>query len=271
VATLDNPAARLRRALLAFKKGATNPQSTQMGAAIAVALGVKFEEDEALFFRRLTQFMELPGEVRGAVGELDNVDPDVLLKRLPEVENKLSMFYSLKSPCAGFMGAVSDTVLDSLEVCSSMLHLHRPEPVPTKEQLDEIRESLSTLLDDVQAADKLSFEIRSFLASHLHDMLWAVDEFAIGGTKPLERAVQWTIGDLTVHRELAKATEKEKLGKRFFETMSKVLIVLSVLHTGYQLTEAAVPALQPTHDPEVIVIDSNPPAVPPATPPVTKP
>jgi hypothetical protein len=242
-----------------------------MGTAMAVALGVTFEEDAALFFRRLTQFLELPPEVRRAVGELTNADPGVLLKRLPEVEDKLGMFYSLRSPCQGFMNAVNDTVLDSLEVCSSMLHLHRPEPVPSDEQLADIRDSLSSLLEDLRSAEGLSSEIRSFLLTHLYDMLWAVDEFAIGGTKPLERAVQWTIGDLTVHRELAKATEKEPLGKRFFDTMSKVLIVLSVLHTGYQLTESIVPSLQPANTPQVIVVDTDPATVAPAAPSVTQP
>jgi hypothetical protein len=229
-----------------------------MSVPWAATLDVDPESDRALFFRRLAAVVELPGEVRHAVESLRDVDHELLLKRLPEVEAAMKTVHNLANPSSQFLNNITDATLDGLEHCSSLLHIQCPERVPDTATLDGIRQSLSELVEEVIRAKDLDQELQSFLFDHLSEMLRAMQDFRFRGVKPLEQATQRAVGNCVVRHDIAENATKHSLGKRFFELLSRLLVVLSVAHTGYQLAVPFLPELPPGEEkPPIVVITEN--------------
>lgn len=235
-----------------------------MGAAWGNVLQVIDSNNVALLLERLAVVIGLPAAIRREAEQLD-LEVAVLLKRLPDVERAFSNIH-LGGQLADFIRPISEATLDNLEVCSSMLHSFRPEVVPGQDELQKLSDSLAELTVEV-AESELDPDLRGFLLEHSHQMLRAVEEFRIAGSEPMKRAAQRAVGELVLRPELRKKAESSSAGKRFSDLLTKMLLLLTVVHTGFELAQPFVPALAPGEDkPPIVIVRDDPSSQAPSRP-----
>jgi hypothetical protein len=248
MAHFDNPAGRLL-ALILDVRGRNENEA--MGVAWANTFNLNYPNDLAPLLERLAFVIRMPAQIREQVALL-NLDANVLLKRLPEVEEALTRL-QLGAPLGQFLAPITEATLDNLEVCSAMLHQFRPEVIPSQDDLSDLSESIKELLDEVIAA-VVDSDLKSYLAEHLHDMLSAISDYRINGSVGVRHAVERAVGELALRREIQEGLESDEHGKRFWRILTNVLLVLNLLDTGVKLGTTFIPALDAGDKPATVIV-----------------
>ena len=176
-----NPAGRLHGLLSQF--GAKENMSIQ--AAWASVL----EVPEADLAMRLGAVASLLQDVRDAAQETQNP----AFGPIPEHLNVLSR--SILPVDTALHAGVSDVLpnaqaMQMLHTLSAFLDLMAPEGrIPEQEELDELREGVGELIEEMTGAD-LPPDIRRALLHRLGDVLAALDHLKVGGPDAVRRAAE---------------------------------------------------------------------------------
>jgi hypothetical protein len=189
----DNPAGRLHELLRRLSEVDPN---LSIASAWAQVLGIR-EAEVAL---RLGAVGQLVSEVQAAVEESGDQTLVAPVSRYRDAWAG-AIFPQTHALNAALANALpDDAALETLGLVASHLHAVAPEGrVPSTEQVDELRESVVDLLDNLEDADDVPDAVKHLLTARLTDVLEALNHIAIGGPNAVRLATEALVGALVIN------------------------------------------------------------------------
>ena len=199
--------------------------------------------DQLRFLQRFGRVMGLPLLVRDEVSKLTGIDHEIYLRWIAPMEQAF-LVLSLNGTIADMHSRIDQSVLERLEICADLLCRQRPETIVDPKDLAEIKKEVDELRRNVETAD-IELSLREYLCRHLDDILTAVQDYDMFGIAPLQRAVQATIGSAVLNQEQARKVAATPAGKRLWEILSHIALVLTLTNSVLQITARVENLLQP--------------------------
>ena len=239
---LDNPAGRLYCVLSKLQR-----QTGRKGPlmhALAEILHVD-KNDRAEFLRRAAPIFDLPAQIREEVHEL-GFDDGTYVELLGEIEKQLPALIT-GTGIEGWIRSLRADAMHELKTCNAVLHRQRSQGVVSGDKLESIREQVSSLIDDVlnPEAENLAPDLRTFLLEHLRDMQSALDVYEIAGSKPLQKAMEGTVGGLVLQPQVQEKITKTSVGKKFLAFIVTLGAVFGTFNQGIEAAENVRELLSP--------------------------
>jgi len=231
----NNPAGRLVSILRAAKaKGQDQNPARQVWADL---LGVEQNNLPQLLVQ-LGHLIELPELIRKEISRHEDIDQAIFLKWLPKVQKSFSNI-NLTASFKNFMNPIDEAALDGLDFCSDLLSRRKPEKTLDQKELDSIYKDVSVLIDDILDSDTNQY-LKQFMLEKLDDVIQAIRNYKIRGAKPIEKAVESTLGSIVTHKGIYEETKKSKNGSRFWKLLARVAIVVNIVAGSIQIGETAI-------------------------------
>lgn len=238
--TSNNPAGRLHSLLMEGKE--QSQQDRSISTVWAEILEVP-PDDKGLLLRRVGQVMALPSSIKEAMSYIDDIDHSIYMRWLPEVEASFSIL-NFGMQWKNFIDRFNGEIMFGIEVCSEMLSRERPEKTANEELLADLSEKVNELLSEIDSAD-LSGNVWLYIRDHLVRVKEAIEEYRIRGIEPLESAFQQAVGGVVSSPEIYKETRRTQKGKRFWEIMGRLALVVAITVGSVQIGKDVVSFLPP--------------------------
>lgn len=237
---LDNPAGRLRAVFEVLKTHDRERDQTSYRAALAEAFGLDPDEDGPWVLERFAIVVRLPAQIRREVAQLP-FDGNLFLRRLPDFEGVLSAI-NLNGRVYGSLKPIGDGSMESLLLCSDILHQNRPQPVPTDGQRDDLAAQIDELEVNIRGDGSVDDELRRFLLFHLGEMRRALDAVVVAGPVELEAATQRAVGDWVL--KFGSDPPRTDASSGFWAIVGRVADILTIA-VALQLGPTTPPELAP--------------------------
>jgi hypothetical protein len=248
MATNDNPAGRLYGLLSELRNQDGALPAWQGWAAV-----LDTASPEATF-EQYAAVPQLPDQIRAQLDRANPKDIPALTSELDNIKNVLSDFSMFGSQLVNTLQRIPDACLAQLNAVSSVLTTLLGTEELSDEIQGQIRDQITTLLEEIGQAADLDDELRLFLADHLHGMLRGLSAFKITGLEPLRRSVDQTIGAWMVQHPEVRSVKDEELTSRFWEVVKRIGAVIMIGNSAYTLVAHIDPAIA-THTPAPIVLE----------------
>ncbi len=219
---INNPAGRLLNIVNAGKQKPGEKQAAEIWADL---LSVPIQ-DKSLLLRRVGHVMALPFQIRERFEDLVNLDQKIYLKWLPNVEVSFSML-NFKIAWKQFIERFDPSIMYGMEICSDLLSRESPEQTAEENLLADLKNIVEELLQSIES-EELAPDLRVFIYEHLIKIKYSIEEYQIQGITPLKEEFQSIVGSVTLNPELYKKSQDTKLGRKFWEAMGKLALVVTV-------------------------------------------
>lgn len=192
--TTDNPAERLLKIL----KGAGAIKGQPIEKVWGEVFGIQ-EIDAPTCYRILGHLNHLVDSVEMRIKQIDGLNHELYLRDLPTIRAMICP-KRLDTNWDGVKQPLATGVLTGLEFCANELSKrHSEDPVP-QEDIDRIKADFSALFEEVSGSD-LSVDLKMILYDLLTSALLALEQYKIIGNDGLKRAIAYTLGTLSLHRD----------------------------------------------------------------------
>lgn len=233
MAKLDNPAGRLHELLRAYRDVASDGQS------IISAWAQVFEvDDRTSTLLRIAETAGLIPEIEAAVDRSGDDEQIALFTDFVGAWVAGVVFPERNlyaSPSAAMTDAISQQDLRVLGGLSSFLSATASEgPVPSPDQLADLRGQVQQLIDSITGDAELPEDIRRAALDHAYRLAQALDHFRIGGPGAVKAATERLVG--------ATYFAPEKV--RTSPTWKNLLAVGGAVWTVFRVTGEAQQALE---------------------------
>lgn len=247
---LDNPAARLWH----FMKYLREERS--LDDALRCAISDYFNLDNAepgsaydpRMFRCIAELVDLPRQITEAVESRPVRTPpdELVLRPLVRVEQALRYL--------GTMGAqqvrvirdqYTDADVNELEHCIWHISSSTSGRQVDADTLSTIRDLAQEVMDLANETEDLTDDARQFVWDHAFKIWQSTEMVKAAGSGALSRSVDETVGHLLrAHDIQTSVAGSGTAGKRFFELLSKVSIVVNLIHAPLALSADAASLMQ---------------------------
>ena len=236
--TSNNPAGRLHSLLVAGQ--AKSLRGKPVSEIWAKILEVS-HEDTGLLLRRVGHIMSLPSNIKEAMSYIDDLDHSIYLRWLPQVESSFSIL-NFQMPWQDFIDRFNGEIMYGIEICSDRLSRERPEKTANEELLAGLSEKVNGLLSELDSTE-LSDNAWLYIHDHLVRIKEAIEEYRIRGIKPLESAFQQAVGGVVLSPEIYQESQRTQKGKRFWEIMGYLALVVTITVGSIQIGKDVVSIL----------------------------
>lgn len=247
---VNNPAGRL---LAIINAGKTQPKK-KIAAEIWGTLLEVAPEDRTLLLERVGSVLSLPSKIRTEISQIKDVNGSVYLKWLPTVERSFRSI-NFDAPWQQFIDIIDEAAIYGMEVCSELLSRMTPEKVIDIGSMDTLKVQIDELLSSLNEHD-LDLDIKKFIYDHLTKIKFAIEEYRINGTVPLEGAFHSVLGALVITPEIYTKTKDTDIGKGFWGVMGKLALLVTITVGAIQIgkdTIDLIPHIKELDD--VVTID----------------
>jgi len=198
----------------------------------------------------LGQVLSLPVQVKQEIERQQDIDYDIYLKWMPSVQEAFNTL-NLSGNIASFHNPISEVTLHGLEFCADLLSRQAPEKELPRDQLSQLDQKVTELIDEILAAE-IDPYLKRYMLDKLNLVLQAIQEYKISGIVPLVKAFEATVGSVVVDRDIYEKTKKTKTGSKFWSVMAHVAIVVNIVVGAIQIGDKVVNLL-----PEKIEIQTH--------------
>jgi hypothetical protein len=235
---MGNPATRLHAILTRAKAVA---QGDKMIDGWRRSLELPADADDLAVMSKVGRVFALPNIIAREIERFKDLDFDLYLAWRKDLGDAFRQI-AFQSHFGQFSARISDSLLTTIRFCAHELEKRVPEKEISREQVDELREAVWKLYDEVLKSDLPPVLFR-YALDHLFLIIEALDSHVITGATAIEMALNSVIGSVATQHEVAKKFSETSLGDQFWKTLSRVAITLSLGKFGYELADAAVKAL----------------------------
>lgn len=216
----DNPAGRLHELLRKLSEQSTN---NGLGVSWGHVLGVPANEVQF----HISDVAGLVPQIEDAVDRLDDDDLRAPVRRL----RNIWMRAILPSDQAfnGQLGPVLPPreALESLALVSKQLHLLASEGnVPEEDRLEQLREQLLALVDEVRQSADLAENLRQAIVARLMDLAKAIEHVHVGGPDAVRLAMEAVAGTVMLSTDPLGASKTTAV-KKMWATLGVVWVAFS--------------------------------------------
>ena len=237
----NNPAGRLHALL---REGQTKPKDKPASEIWSEILEVQ-NDDTGLLLRRVGHVLTLPSSVKEAMSYTDGLDPSIYLRWLPAVETSFGIL-NFQMAWKQFIDRFDGEIMYGIEICSDILSRERPEKTADDTLLVSLLDKVNELLAELDNTE-LDPNVWFYIYDHLIKIKEAIEEYKFRGIKPLEAVFEQAIGGVVLSPELYKNSQKSTTGKRFWEVMGRLAIVVTIAAGSIQIGKDIV-AILPSPD-----------------------
>jgi len=233
----NNPAGRLHALL---QEGKSKPIDKPASEIWAEILNVP-KKDTGLLLRRVGYVLSLPSSVKEAMSYIDDLNHDIYLRWLPRVEASFSIL-NFQMAWKQFIERFDGEIMYGIEICSDRLSREKPEKTADESNIENLLDKVNGLLSDLDDVD-LDTSEWFYIYDHLIKIKEAIEEHKIRGIKPLEAVFEKAIGGLVLTPEIYQKTKTTTNGKRFWEVMGYLAIVVTITASSIQIGKDVVSLL----------------------------
>jgi hypothetical protein len=222
-----------------------NKQNSAMAEWCAVFdLNSDQKTDRGECTRRGAQLIRLARDVRREAEQLpEHFHPDLLLEHFPEVEDALDVFTALPNMRLEDMYArIHGTGWQSLKLLDALLSANRPEIVVEHDAINDLREQVRALIDDILGDQELDASLKRYMIARLRDIEDALTDALITGIDGVALAAHATYGAARLDRDWWDRIERTKWAPRIAGIWMTLMTTLGGV--------GAVLALMPGDEPQ---------------------
>lgn len=246
----DNPAGRLQRL---FEKAKNVPQGERAVTQWAHIFDLD-PNDYRLILERFGEMVTLATDTREQVAGLADEDPELLLQYFPEVESTLERCLQVAGQTMEWhLSGLSAAGLQSLALCSSVLHRRAPEATVSVGELALLLDKVQSLIRDVTEADDLDVETKRFILDKLMEVQRSILDFSVRGAGPIRRAADSMLGSLVTQPGRWRRVSTSTIVNSLFMFIA---LLDSTLHVAAEVRELGSPS-EPRPEIVRIWIDST--------------
>jgi hypothetical protein len=224
----DNPAQRL----LDILRRAREMQNLPVMKMWAQVFNIP-EMDAPTCYRVLGHLNGLVDSVEARIRQLPDLNHELYLRDLPTIRGIICVqhlqqhWHEVKRP-------LDQGVLTGLEFCANELSkLHTEDLIP-EDVLAGIRAEFAELFESVSTAE-ISSDLKLVLFDILTSAILAIDQYKILGNDGLKKAVAYTLGMLTLHKNEFLGAKDRNIVKKTFTVIKHLVDVISVAYKVKQL------------------------------------
>jgi hypothetical protein len=222
-----------------LKEAVTQEDSTPTGTVWSIVLGTGSNAFE--IYAGLSKFIWLSEEVRK---DLSSMPIELNMDWLNDCEVRLFQS-NLNEPWQNDKYAYKATLSQAVNI-SSLLRYTFPEPDVDHNQLEQFRDEIESLLNEVLASN-IDKDLKDFFRVHLSEILDAIQNFMISGVKGLKEAVQKTLAEVAMNEPLREKVNSSSFGKRLWNLIGGISTVLSLVTGAVALPDIIQKALPLSH------------------------
>lgn len=199
-------------------------------------------------FRYIAELVDLPRQITEAVhSRAVRTPPDELVLRpLVRIEVALRYLGTMgNQPVRVLRDQYTDADVNELEHCIWHIDgLVVGQPIDS-DALSSIRDLAQEVMDLANSAGDLTDEARKFIWDHAFKIWQSTEMVKAAGSGALSRSVDETVGHLVRDHDIQSAVvANDTAGKRLFELLSKVALVVNLVHAPLALSADAASLLQ---------------------------
>lgn len=234
---MNNPAGRL---LAIINAGKSKPKKTRAADIWAELLDVP-SNDKTLLLERVGGVLSLPSKIRTQITQIEDVNEDVYLKWLPTVERSFSSL-NFDAPWQQFITVIDEAAIYGMEVCSERLSTMSPEKAIDMNSMDALKSQIDELLSSLDDHE-IELNIKRFIYEHLTKIKFAIEEYKINGTVPLEDEFHSVLGSLITDPNIYTESKDTQIGKRFWGVMGKLALLITITVGAIQIGKDTIDLL----------------------------
>jgi len=151
---------------------------------------------------------------------------------------------------------IPEEALGSLETCSDALSRHYNEKSINETQLKELHTDVQGLLTDVIAAE-IAPGLKEYMLKHLDMIERAIQDYQFLGAEPLATAFESAMGSVFISKKVATEAADTPLGKRFWDILAKLAMVVTITVGVPQLPGRVGQLLSKAQDYQAAPSDEN--------------
>lgn len=185
---------------------------------------------------RLAPVFQLPRELEEAISPL--VPPGYEMHFMgwkPHVDRAFTTL-RLDGSWSDFREPVSHhQVGNSLTACALELGRTAGREVPSQASLDELRDDVASLADDVAASVEIPPQVREFILGHLREINRAISECRFRGLASIEEVSERAVGALLGRPDVLQQHSRP-IVKRFTDVLQALLLMVRISQGVKELT-----------------------------------
>jgi hypothetical protein len=224
----DNPAARLYRIsdkiIQAYHSGTTREAFRKIFNA---------QSPRELFscFEKLHETID---EIKQYIELNDISDRDHYLYSFPKIEKFLdSCMKNLDVPFHAISNRIDEHIVRELKHCALMLDNHISENRIKKEELENLKQEVESLIEQVLSSS-YEAKLKKFILEQLHNIKAALKDYEIIGNKALRRVYESNIGAFLLNVPFLDDNKDKEEGKQVVKILGSLKSMLT--NVGMQLT-----------------------------------
>lgn len=198
-------------------------------------LGLPGEYEDILAMSKVGKVFTLPRVIGDQIRQYDDLDQELFLGWQKDLAEAFS-YVNFKGQFASYSDKLTDSLLVNIRFCSHELAKRKPEKVPDEKALQEIRDLVHKLYEDVLSAN-LQPELARYILDHLYMIIEAIDDFSITGTLALRTSLDAIAGTVLTSTKLAKETKASAFGERFWGVVGRIGLLLDLAKSALELGE----------------------------------
>jgi hypothetical protein len=235
---MGNPAQRLHTIL---SRAAEVSENIPMIEGWRRALTVATQSDDFLVMSQVGRVFTLPEIIAKEIARFPDIDAELYLGWRKELEEAFRHI-NFQASFNDFRRRLSKSLLINIQFCAHELNKRLPEKEISPEELEKLREAVSTLYDEVLKSD-LPPDLFRYALDHLFLIIEALDNYSVTGATGIEMALNAVIGTVVTQHNLSKKFAESAVGTKFWQTMGRIAVALSLGKFGYELADTALKAL----------------------------
>lgn len=210
----DNPAGRLLEILLKVKAHPKNTASREVWQSVLEL--APSEILSPLMNAKIATVMSLAHQAL----ELLREEHPELAESTPAWANQVCTAFQVKNLHANisdFTAHISNETISSVRMTAVLLDKGSKRKTLSIDELTEMRDSITIVLNDVLASVELDSEIRTYLARALRKILTAIEDYQLTGAAPILESIEQAVGHAMVDPEYKNFLTNSQLGQRVFD------------------------------------------------------
>jgi hypothetical protein len=236
---MSNPAARLH-AILSRAKSVAQGEGMIQGWRHCLQVNKEVEDLEVM--SKVGLVFTLPTIITSQVERFPELTKDDLYVGWKNELTDAFRIISFQSNFGQFSTRLSESLLVTLRFCAHALDQRLPEKEIAPEQINELRDAVWGLYGEVEASG-LAPDLIRYALDHLFLIIQALDNYEIMGGTGVGTALNTVIGAVVTQPEISRKFSQSELGEKFWKTMGRIAVALSLGKTAYELIDAGVKTL----------------------------
>lgn len=207
-------------------------------------------DNTSLLLKRLGKLYELPQVIEEQVRQQPDIKHDLYLKWMKKVEAGFRNI-NLTGNFQLFIDPIDAEALHGLEFCEELLSRRAAEKTFSESKIAELLESVEELIKEISELD-FDQQIKTYMLDKLYLVRNTLQEYRICGGKPIGQALETVFGSLALDKELYEKTNKDETGKKFWDIMVKLAILIQITAGSIMIGNQVVELIPDSDTQEII-------------------